>query len=129
VFRLATISCFVLWCASASAQWGNPYNVPSGGSVKLGFYASVNPDCTAAGVPTLRITQPPRNGRVVIERTRDFVTFPQSNVRSVCNQRRVQGIMVRYISQRGYVGDDSLSGEMFWPSGTLRSGTVYIRVR
>jgi hypothetical protein len=41
----------------------------------------------------------------------------------------VQGIMVRYISQRGYVGDDSLSGEMFWPSGTLRSGTVYIRVR
>lgn len=119
-----------LWCSAAQAQWfARPFNVPSGGSVKIGFYASVNPDCSDAGAWTFRVTQPPRNGRVVVERARDFVYFQPSNPRSACNQRRVQGLKIRYVAQRGYTGDDSFSGELFSPRGGHGSGTVYIRVR
>jgi hypothetical protein len=112
-------------CSAVHAQFA----VVSGGTVNLGFFASVNPDCSSAGTPTVRITQQPRHGRVVVVRTRDFTSFSLSNPRSACNSRRVSGVSIRYISQRGYTGYDSLSGETFYQSGTYRSGTVNITVR
>jgi hypothetical protein len=57
------------------------------------------------------------------------VTFRESNVRSVCNTRRVAGTSAHYVSQRGYVGPDSTTVEVIWPSGRLVQMTYNISVR
>jgi hypothetical protein len=103
--------------------------VPSGQTIKLYFVASVNPDCSAAGQPTVRITKPPEHGRASVKHTRDFVTFQPSNTRSACNQRRVSGVNISYTAQRGYIGYDSVGVEIFYPSGAHRSGTFNVSVR
>jgi hypothetical protein len=89
----------------------------SGSPVRLDFVYSTNPDCTAAGHPEIRIIQQPQNGRVEVTKTADFPNFPPSNIRSECNRRRVPGVLVRYTSQRGFVGTDSVTIEGLFPSG------------
>ena len=103
--------------------------VASGQTLKLYFTASVNPDCSAAGMPTIRVTKPPEHGRVSIKQTRDFLAFPQSDTRNVCNRRRVSGVVISYMSQRGYTGSDSVGAEIIYPTGSHRSGTFSITVR
>ncbi|MGZ5803151.1 MAG: hypothetical protein ACXWJT_03110 [Xanthobacteraceae bacterium] len=103
--------------------------VVNGQTVQLHFFASVNPDCSARGKPTVHITQPPQHGRASVAATRDFTYFPASNVRSACNQRRVSGVAVKYTSQRGYVGSDSVGAQVIYPSGGYRRGTFNIAVR
>jgi len=121
----AALLCAPLFCASAHAQ----RYVPSGGSVKLTFFCNINPDCSASGLPTVRITKQPEHGRVSVSQTRDFCYFQPSNPRNVCNNRRVSGVGVRYTAQRGYTGYDSVGAEVFFPSGSMRSGTYSINVR
>jgi hypothetical protein len=126
VYRLAiAAACAVVTSGAAHAQ----RYVPSGQSVKLTFVAAVNPDCSPAGMPTVRVTQGPQHGRVNLVRGRDFVYFQPSNIRSVCNQRRVSGIGIHYQSQRGYTGYDAVGLEVFFPTGTYRRGTFNVVVR
>ena len=101
----------------------------SGVPLKLYFAASTNPDCTAAGHPTIKLVSAPQHGHTRISATRDFVTFRESNVRSVCNTRRVAGTAAHYVSQRGYVGPDQTTIEVIWPSGRLVHVTYDISVR
>ena len=121
----AALLCTPLLSAPAQAQ----RYVPSGGTVRLTFFCNINPDCTSSGNSTIRITRPPEHGRVVQSRTRDFCYFPPSNPRSYCNNRRVPGVVVNYVAQRGYTGYDSVGVEVFYPGGAMRSGTFNIQVR
>ena len=121
----AALLCAPLFCVSAQAQ----RYVPSGGTVKLTFFCNINPDCSASGTPTIRITKQPEHGRVAVSQTRDFCHFPPSNPRNVCNTRRVQGVAVRYTAERGHTGYDSVGAEVFFPDGAMRSGTFNISVR
>jgi hypothetical protein len=125
--RIAALAALVsaLLCAPAQAQ----RYVLSGATVQLGFFCNINPDCSAAGTPTVRITQPPEHGRVAVSQTRGFCYFQRPNPRRACNRRRVEGVAVRYTAQRGYTGYDSIGAEVFFPSGTMRSGTYNISVR
>ena len=101
----------------------------SGMPLKLYFASSTNPDCTAAGRPTIRLVAAPQHGHARIGPARDFATFRESNVRSVCNTRRVAGTSAHYVSQRGYVGPDATTIEVIWPSGRLLHLTYQISVR
>ena len=101
----------------------------AGMPLKLYFASSTNPDCTAAGTPTIKLVAAPQHGRIRIGPARDFVTFRESNVRSVCNTRRVAGTSAYYVSQRGYAGPDSTTIEVIWPSGRLVHVTYNISVR
>jgi hypothetical protein len=121
---ILVVAGLLLGTVSAQAQY-----VAAGKTVKLHFAASVNPDCSNAGTPTVRITRSPEHGRVTQQQTRDFTYFPPSNVRSACNTRRVSGVAIRYTAQRGYVGYDSVGVEIFYTTGRKRSGTFNINVR
>jgi hypothetical protein len=103
--------------------------VVNGQTIQLQFFASVNPDCSARGTPTINVTQQPQHGRVSVVRIRDFTYFQPSNVRSVCNQRRVAGVGIRYTAQRGYTGSDTVGAEVIYPSGAYRRGAFNIYVR
>ena len=52
-----------------------------------------------------------------IRRVGVFPNFPEQNPRRACNRRRVPGVQVIYVSQRGYVGSDNVVIEVFFPAG------------
>jgi hypothetical protein len=122
---LVSIVALLLSAASAQAQ----RHVVNGQSIQLGFFSSTNPDCTPRGYPVINITQQPQHGRVRTTRGNDFVRFPESNVRSVCNRRRVPGVGIYYTAERGYAGYDMVGAEVIFPSGNYRRGSYNINVR
>ena len=81
--------------------------IPSGKQLILFNATSVNPDCSALGNVEVRVAQGPEHGKVSIRRTRVFLT---------------------YVSQRGYVGDDLVVIEVFFPNGRAQRTTIAIRV-
>jgi hypothetical protein len=103
--------------------------VINGQTIQLAFVTTINPDCTSRGAPTIIITQPPRHGRARVVRVSDFPNFRESNVRSVCNRRRVAGTALSYTANRGYSGPDSVGAEVFTSSGVNRRGIFSINVR
>jgi hypothetical protein len=118
----------LLSTAAAQAQYMSRA-AASGTPIKLLFANSTNPDCTTLGRPTVRLIRAPQHGRVHITPARDFPTFSPANIRSACNARRVPGMLVRYVSQRGYVGMDYLSVEVIFATGTLQQRHYSINVR
>jgi len=118
----------ILSSVAAQAQYGARVAL-SGVPIVLGEYASVNPDCTDAGRPTVRLTQNPEHGRLIISNASIFPFFREANPRSSCNRRRVPGVVVKYVSQRGYTGTDSAGLEIFSSRGTARTASFNIAVR
>ena len=102
--------------------------IPSGKQLILFNATSVNPDCSALGNVDVRVAQGPEHGKVSIRRTRVFPNYAAVNLRSACNARRVAGVLVTYVSQRGYVGDDLVVIEVFFPNGRAQRTTIAIRV-
>jgi hypothetical protein len=101
--------------------------VASGKPLLLYEAYATNPDCSSAGAVVLRVSQPPEHGRVIIRQTGVFPKFPEGNLRSVCNRRRVSGIQATYVSQRGYLGPDSTVLEALFPAG--RGGRITLQIR
>ena len=91
--------------------------VASGRPLMLYQASATNPDCTSAGAVVLRVAQAPEHGRVAIRKTGVFPRFAESNIRSVCNRRRVPGVEAVYTSQRGYLGSDTVVLEALFPAG------------
>ena len=125
----AVVVMAALFVSTAAAQAQYTKVAASGKQIHLGFYGSANPDCSSAGDPTVRVTQAPEHGRVNTPAVRDFPTFAQSNIRSVCNTRRLAGRAARYVSQRGFVGTDQVVLEVFYTSGSMRRYHYMINVR
>jgi hypothetical protein len=117
-----------LSAATAQAQYTSKV-AAAGKPMELYWAASVNPDCSANGTPTIKIAEAPSHGRVTINRTGVFATFSAANVRQRCNTRRVAGVKAFYISQRGYRGPDRVAFEVIWPSGRYVRRDVSITVR
>jgi hypothetical protein len=114
--------------AAAQAQYG--YKVAAAGKpLELYWATSVNPDCSSRGAVTIKVTEPPRHGRVTISRTGVFPTFSAANVRQHCNTRRVPGVKAFYVSQRGYQGPDRVAIDVIWPSGRYVRRDISITVR
>jgi hypothetical protein len=124
--RALIIAAFLLAPAVAHAQ---TLTAISGRPLKLNFSNTTNPDCSSGGEPVVRLTQAPQHGRVTIARTRDFPSFPRGNSRRDCNKRRVAGTATVYVSQRGYLGTDSVAIEIIFASGGTfrRCFTIYVR--
>lgn len=102
--------------------------VASGRPLMLYNAYYTNPDCTSGGTVVMRVSQAPEHGRVSIHPTGVFPRFPESNIRNVCNRRRVPGMEATYVSQRGYLGPDLVVLEVLFPNGTGRRVTLPIRV-
>jgi hypothetical protein len=117
----------VAWSGVALAQ--TAYNVVSGHEVRINWGISVDPDCRSNGQVVMRVTQPPQHGRVSIRSAGVFPNFPGSNVRNVCNRRRVPGVEAYYRSEPGYLGFDSVGFETIFPNGDYRQHTANIQVR
>jgi hypothetical protein len=134
--RLVLAAALLLSAAPAHAQFFQRQQqqqfskaVLSGKLLILDWLAQVNPDCTNLAYGEIRITQQPQHGRLQIIKTTVFPNFAPSNVRHVCNTRRVPGVEVHYYSEKGFVGTDVVVLEFFTAHGGSRSRRHTISVK
>jgi hypothetical protein len=123
---LAICGLLLLMTSSADAQTRTAI---VGRPLKISSINSTNPDCTTEGRVEIRVTQPPQHGRVTVRYTGVFPNFPASNVRSACNRRRVPGVEVYYVADKGYSGSDSVAIRAISAMGTPHDSTVWLNVQ
>jgi hypothetical protein len=96
--------------------------VPTGKKRLVGFFTSLNPDCSAIGEIDSRVIKQPENGTVEIEAGTGFTNYPQTNQRYACNLKPSQGLRILYASKEGFLGKDTfdmeflggLGGDIVW---------------
>ena len=103
--------------------------VPSGRNQQIDFFASVNPDCSSPGLPTVRLVEGPNQGQITTDKAKDFMNFARSNPRSACNRKRVPGVKMFYRSATGFMGVDHVRVLIISASGTGREANYAIEVR
>ena len=101
----------------------------SGQPVRVAFATSLNPDCSVQGEVTPRLTTAPEHGTLTFVKTTDFAHYLEPNPRTACNTKRVEGVRVEYRSAPGYLGDDQVVYDMFFPGGQSNHVTAHITVK
>lgn len=128
--HFAFLLSFIVCSIPASAQSAVYQKVVEHGKdVSLGFYASVNPDCTSRGYASAAVTNPPQGGRVLSTHASDFATFVATNPRSACNRRRLQGTKVWYRASPSFIGTDSFQLQIIRANGDISLYNIQIQVR
>jgi RecJ-like exonuclease len=103
--------------------------VASGAKQRIDFYTSVNPDCSATGDVTVRVTKQPEHGTVETVTTTHYPRYAKENVRSNCNQHKVKGTLVNYKAAEKYTGSDEFDLLILYPGGFAREHHFNITVR
>ena len=128
--RNILLSLSLLLVAATTARAADiPRTVPSGTNQRIDFLASVNPDCSSIGTPTVRLVTGPDHGVVTTDKARDFLPFPKSNPRSRCNSRRVAGLKLFYRSKSAFFGVDRVGLIVISAEGVEREATYVIQVK
>jgi hypothetical protein len=91
--------------------------IASGAKQRVGFYVSLNPDCTASGDVTVRVTKQPEHGTVDTVTTTGYAHYSKENIRSKCNQHKVKGMLVNYKAAEKYTGNDEFDLLILFPGG------------
>jgi hypothetical protein len=110
------------------AACAQSYNktMPAGGALALAHYASVNPDCSSRGKTIVRLSSAPAHGSVRLKEGWGFSRFQGYQQ---CNSRRVEGVTAEYRPERGFLGADTVSFDVIFPSGKERMETYYVTVK
>jgi len=101
----------------------------SGKPLTLFFMASLNLDCSPSEDYQFELTKEPEHGTV------DFVpdfanpSYAKDNPRAKCNDKKVEGHLLRYQSNGGYTGMDSFTVLEVFPQGWARETTFHMNVR
>lgn len=103
--------------------------VASGAKQRMGFYAALNPDCTASGDVTVRVTKQPEHGTVETVATTGYAHFSKENIRSKCNQHKVKGALINYKAAEKYSGNDEFDLLILFPGGFAWEHHFDMRVR
>ena len=103
--------------------------IASGAKQRMGFYAALNPDCSATGDVTIRVTKQPEHGTVETVAATDYTYFSKENIRSKCNPHKVKGTQVNYKAAEKYTGNDEFDLLIIYPSGLARENHFDIKVR
>jgi len=101
--------------------------VPSGVKHRIGFYTWLSPNCTADGETIIRVN--PEHGKIEINSGTGSVSFKKDSARAKCNEHKVPGRVVMYKSEDKYVGDDTLTLLVIFPSGFAWELTHTVQVR
>jgi hypothetical protein len=100
----------------------------SGVRLRVLFDTALNPDCSVMGQTVMRLLKNPSHGTATIDATNDFTSYPATNQRYHCNEKKVSGIAIYYKSADRYTGPDTASFEVISPSGIRRQFAVDITV-
>lgn len=100
----------------------------SGTPQHVGFYYSVNPDCTSNGLVKTQLKTPPTHGTVEFVNADGFTNFPASSSSYECNKKRSPGVEVKYTSVTDFVGEDQFIVQGIGPNGKYLETAYKVRV-
>jgi hypothetical protein len=123
---LALAAAALSGCQTTGA--GTPVAV-AGIPLRLGHFASLNPDCTQIGEPHVRVTTPPSHGSVAVRAGEGYTNFVQANPRNHCNYRPTPGVNATYTAERGYTGPDTVGLDIIFQTGEERQLTYNLSVK
>jgi hypothetical protein len=103
--------------------------VPSGVSQGIGFFVSLNPDCTHTGETIVRITKQPEHGSANVVNGTHFPNYPKDSSRFKCNSQRVKDTQVHYKSADKYVGNDTFEVLVIYSHGIAWEMQYEVSVR
>jgi hypothetical protein len=140
--RLHSILLLAFLCVSpAVAQEGAPETitmpkpvsvsrfVPSGEERKIGFVASLFPDCVPRGPIVGRVIKPPAHGTMSFANADSFPNYLATNRLSSCNEKKAPGLHIVYKSDDGYLGEDGADIFLMFPDGSAAEWHYLILVR
>jgi hypothetical protein len=91
--------------------------VPAGVKRQLGFFTSLNPDCTPSGEIVARLKIHPTKGEAEIDQGPGYPNFDSLNQRYHCNGKLIEGYRINYRSDKDFNGTDVFEVEFFTPNG------------
>lgn len=89
----------------------------SGAPQHVGFFYSVNPDCTSNGLVQLQLKSPPTRGSVAFVETDGYTNFASTSPGYECNTKKSPGVEVVYTSAKDFVGTDQFTVQGIGPKG------------
>jgi hypothetical protein len=113
--------------SAAMAQTATNYTsieAPAGKPVQLTYHASANKNCAPAPPPTIRVTQPPKDGVLTVRKavlTTDKIAG--------CPRLKTPVQVVFYQAREGYAGPDHVSYEVTASNGEVGDFDVTITVK
>jgi Domain of Unknown Function with PDB structure (DUF3857)/Transglutaminase-like superfamily len=96
-------------------------------SRQIAFIDELKLDCSPM-FATISTIEPPKHGKIAIDRGTGFSNFPQSNPRFVCNKNQVDGVKITYEPERGFVGDDTLTVDILYADKSVSRRHYSIKV-
>jgi hypothetical protein len=124
LFRAVFLLAVTPVCAWAQAQTvERSVKAQPDKDVRVGIYVNVQPDCTSGPLPTIRLSDPPSNGRVVVKRANVGATNYKQ-----CLSLQVPGLVAFYRSKPGFSGTDTLSLEVKLPDGKTQIQRITVTV-
>jgi len=126
LLRISAIAFFCGMASIASAQAPTverAFKGPAGKNIQIGLYLNVRPDCTSGLLPTIRLSSPPANGKVVVKKAKVSAT----NLKQ-CLALEVPGLVAFYQSRSNFVGSDTLTLEVKFPGGRTEFQKITVTV-
>ncbi len=96
---------------------------------KVDYEIFLNPDCTAKTNFYLYVREKPAHGTVRIDPDRNYTGYDPDTQRYKCNVLPIQSPSIFYRRNKGFVGQDHFSVEVFEPGGFVRSTRYLIDAR
>jgi hypothetical protein len=100
----------------------------SGAPQHVGFYYSVNPDCTSDGLVQTQLKSSPANGSVAFVKADGYSSFPSTSAGHECNSRKSPGVEVIYTSAKNFVGTDEFTVLGVGPHGKYMETDYTVKV-
>jgi hypothetical protein len=129
--RISLASCIAIisGCSSApptdkSIERGAVSGIPQ----HVGFYYSVNPDCSSNGLVKTQLKSPPTHGTVGFVNADGFTNFPANSSSFECNKKKSAGVAIEYTSAKNFVGADQFVVQGIGPNGKYMETAYEVKV-
>jgi hypothetical protein len=100
----------------------------SGVPQHVGFYYSVNPDCSSDGLVQMQLKSPPTHGSVAFVNADGYTNFSSTSPGHECNNKKSPGVKVVYTSAKDFVGSDEFSVQGVGPHGRYMETDYAVKV-
>jgi hypothetical protein len=94
----------------------------------VGFYYSVNPDCSSGGLVQTQLKSPPTHGSVAFIKADGYTNFPSTSSGHECNSKKSPGVEVVYTSTKDFVGTDQFTVQGIGPKGKYMETDYTVKV-
>jgi hypothetical protein len=96
----------------------------SGKDIQVGVYVNIRSDCKSGPLPTIRLTQPPEHGKIIVKKA----NLNATNYKR-CLALDVPSYVAFYRSVNDFWGTDTIVLEVSYPGGRQEIQRILLTVR